>query len=301
MIDVMEGWENNWPALCTAATRLAEQPDPTGRPVGDLQTLAPIRPRQIICAGANYRAHVIEIMADHASSSAGGDSRDERRRRAERIMDHRVQEGQPYAFIKPYSTVLDPYADLEIPADSHQLDWELELGVVIGKAARRVRQENALDHIAGYVVANDISARDHIARPDFPLLGLDYIAGKGGPGFLPLGPFILPAAFVRDPQDLQITLHLNGQVMQQSSTSDMIFPVARIIEFLSVHMQLLPGDIITTGSPAGNGTHYDRFLRPGDVIEGTIQGMGLQRNRCVAERVAPGMVMHRKFVALETS
>jgi len=128
-------------------------------------------------------------MADHASSSAGGDSLTNG---AAGGANHGSSGAgsQPYAFIKPYSTVLDPYADLEIPADSHQLDWELELGVVIGKAARRVRQENALT-ILPLRRGQYISARDHIARPDFPLLGLDYIAGKEA-GFLPLGPFILP-------------------------------------------------------------------------------------------------------------
>lgn len=114
-------------------------------------------------------------------------------------------------------------------------------------------------------------------------MGADWIAAKGSPSYLPVGPFLVPAAFVPDPLNLQITLKLNGQVMQNESTADMIFGVARIIEFLSAHVQLWPGDLIATGSPAGNGTHYNRFLKPGDIMEGSITGLGTQRNQCVAE------------------
>jgi 2-keto-4-pentenoate hydratase/2-oxohepta-3-ene-1,7-dioic acid hydratase in catechol pathway len=106
---------------------------------------------------------------------------------------------------------------------------------------------------------------------------------KGSPSYLPTGPFLVPVAFVGDPQNLRITLKLNGQLMQDESTADMIFGVARIIEFLSANVQLWPGDLIATGSPAGNGTHYNRYLTPGDLMEGSITGLGTQRNRCVAE------------------
>jgi 2,4-didehydro-3-deoxy-L-rhamnonate hydrolase len=114
-------------------------------------------------------------------------------------------------------------------------------------------------------------------------MGMDWIASKGSPTFLPVGPFITPAEFVADPQSLRITLRLNGELMQDESTSDMIFSVARIIEFISQYVQLLPGDLILTGSPSGNGTHYNRFLRPGDVVEGEVTGLGKIRNACVHE------------------
>lgn len=297
MIDLFDRWSELLPVLRRAARLLADNPA-VGRSAAGLRVLAPVRPRQILCVGANYRRHVIELMAAHEAGATSGASVDQRREDATRIMDHRVAHGQPYAFVKPCSAVLDPFEDLIIPADVSELDWELELGVVIGRPARRVPRDRALEYVAGYVIVNDITARDHIARPDFPSLGLDYVAGKSGPGFLPLGPYILPAHLVPDPQDFAMRLTLNGETMQQESTRDMIFPVDRIVEFLSVHMQLLPGDVIATGSPAGNGAHHARFLRPGDVLEGAIVGLGAQRNRCTAERPPAGAALHRPFAAL---
>jgi 2-keto-4-pentenoate hydratase/2-oxohepta-3-ene-1,7-dioic acid hydratase in catechol pathway len=296
MIDVLEIWVHVLPVLSRAAERLGNV---DGVPRQDLRTLAPLLPRQIICAGANYRKHVIDLLVAHPDSGSDPSATlEERRRRAERIMDHRAAAGQPFAFVKGTSAVLDPFADLMIPPDSSETDWELELGVVIGKHARRVSRERAMEHVAGYVICNDISARDHLARPDFPTLGLDFLAGKNGPGFLPLGPVIVPSQFIPNPQDLMLTLRLNGETMQSESTSNMIFPIAQLIEYVSTHMQLLPGDVICTGSPSGNGAHYRRFLRPGDLLEGSIERLGTQRNRCSAEALPAGAVVHRPFVAL---
>jgi 2,4-diketo-3-deoxy-L-fuconate hydrolase len=112
---------------------------------------------------------------------------------------------------------------------------------------------------------------------------MDWVASKCAPTYLPMGPYLVPAAFVPDPQSLRITLELNGQTMQDESTADMIFGVARLIETLSTFCLLQPGDLICTGSPAGNGMHYGRFLRPGDIVSGTITGLGTQKNPCVAE------------------
>jgi len=294
MLDVFETWTDVFPMLCQAADHLDGV---AGVKLASLESLAPIMPRQIICAGANYRKHVIDILIDHPGSGSDPSwSLEERRRRAEKIMDHRAAHGQPFAFVKAQSAVLGPYDDLVIPADSAEMDWELELGVVIGTPVRRVSRRNALDHVAGYVICNDITARDHIARPDFPTLGLDFLAGKSGPGFLPMGPTIVPATFVADPHNLMITLRLNGQVMQHESTDNMIFSIPQLIEYVSTHMQLLPGDVLCTGSPSGNGTHHHRFLKPGDVLEGSIDSLGLQRNHCRSEALAADAVLHRAFV-----
>jgi len=296
MIDVFDLWGEFLPELCRATQRLDEIP---GVKRDSLATLPPMMPRQIVCAGANYRKHVVDILIDHPGSGSDPSwSLEERRRRAEKIMDHRAAKGQPFAFIKAQSAVLAPYADLTLPADSVEMDWELELGVVMGKPARRVSRERAMDYVAGYVVCNDISARDHISRPDFPALGLDFLAAKCGPGFLPLGPAVVPAQFVPNPQDLMLTLRLNGEIMQHESTNNMIFPIAQLIEYASTHMQLLPGDLLCTGSPSGNGTHHHRFLKPGDVLEGSIDSLGTQRNRCAAEVLTEGAILHRPFVAL---
>jgi 2,4-diketo-3-deoxy-L-fuconate hydrolase len=173
--------------------------------------------------------------------------------------------------------------DVILPGDSDQHDWELELAAVIGGPARRIPRDRALEVVAGYTICNDLTTRDALIRPDARGLGLDWLAGKNAPTFLPTGPLFVPAAHAGDPMDLQITLKLNGAVMQDESTSDMVFDVAALIEHISMVAELRPGDLVLTGSPAGNGAARGVFLRPGDVIEGTITGLGEQRNRCVAE------------------
>ena len=134
--------------------------------------------------------------------------------------------------------------------------------------------------IAGYTIANDLSTRDLIYRPDLKAIGTDWLRAKNAPTFLPLGPWIVPAQFV-DPSDLRITLRHNGDVMQDESTTDMIFGVERLRDYAHERMRLFTGDLLLTGSPAGNGMHWNRFLQEGDVVESTITGLGVQRNRCV--------------------
>jgi len=297
MVELFERWDSAWPMLARQVDALRSQ-SPAGLDLASLTPLLPVVPRQIVCAGANYRRHVIEMMTEHGVGSEPGLAPAERRVQAERLMDHRAAAGQPFAFVKPVSTLLAPGESLVVPCDSSQTDWELELAVVIGRPCYRVGRDQALDHVAGYAIANDVSARDRLTRADFPTLGLDWIAGKGAPGFLPLGPFIVPAAFVADPQDLMLTLRLNGETMQHESTADMIFPIARLIEFISTHMRLLPGDIVCTGSPSGNGTHYGRYLRDGDMLEGQIDGLGVQCVTCVGEQVEPGAPTHQPFEPL---
>jgi 2-keto-4-pentenoate hydratase/2-oxohepta-3-ene-1,7-dioic acid hydratase in catechol pathway len=202
---------------------------------------------------------------------------------AENLMTERARTGAPYVFSKIPSAVTGPYDPVILPALARQPDWELELAVVISKPARHVRRAQAMDYVAGYTIANDITSRDLIWCKDPKAMGTDWISSKNSPTFLPLGPYLVPAAFVADPQKLRLVLKLNGETMQDESTSDMIFDIARQIEYISSRVQLWPGDIICTGSPAGNGTHYGRFLRDGDVMETSITGLGEQRNPCVAE------------------
>lgn len=296
---VFDQWARCEPAILAFCQSLPPSAAPDALALADLRLELPLRPRQIICVGANYRRHVIEMMADHEVGSEPGLTSDQRRERATRIMDHRAAHGQPHAFIKPASCLLAPGDELIIPPDSAQIDWELELAVVIGRPCFRVPRTDALNYVAGYAIANDISARDRLNRRDIPGMGLDFIAGKGGPGFFPFGPFIVPACFIDDPQGLMLELRLNDQVMQHENTADMIFPVTTLIEFISTHMTLMPGDIISTGSPAGNGTHHGRYLQPGDRVEGRIEGLGLQRFSCVAEQLAEGATTHRPFVPLQ--
>jgi 2-keto-4-pentenoate hydratase/2-oxohepta-3-ene-1,7-dioic acid hydratase in catechol pathway len=196
------------------------------------------------------------------------------------MMDERARTGEPYVFTKLPSAVTGAFDPVDLPAHVTKPDWEIELGVIIGRGGRHILRQEALAHIAGYCILNDITARDQIARTDYKMLGTDWLRSKCAPGFLPCGPYLVPAQFIPDPQALHLTLQLNGSTMQDESTADMLFDVSRQIEYISRHAQLWPGDLIATGSPAGNGTHYNRFLRDGDVMEARITGLGYQRNPC---------------------
>ncbi len=299
---LFEQWDSALPELNSAAASLSGQPAERSMDRSSLRVDIPLVPRQMFCSGANYYKHVVDILVDSIDLSADSDPSPERRRAAaEKIMNHRRERGQPFCFVKPVSTLLAPYDDFPVPPDSARPDWELELALVMGRPAHRIGRDKALEYVAGYCIANDITSRDHLFRRDLPDLGMDWICSKSKPGYCPLGPTIIPAQFIDDPQDLWIEFRLNGEVMQSESTADMIFGVAHLIEFLSTHVKLFPGDIICTGSPSGNGTHYNRFLTPGDVMEGTISGLGVLRNHCVAEHVAQDAAMHRPFEPLELS
>jgi 2,4-diketo-3-deoxy-L-fuconate hydrolase len=253
------------------------------RRADELAPLVPYTPGQIFQSGANYKTHVVDLMvaaAAEQAESAPAD-REEARLRATALMEERAAHGTPYVFIGLPSAVCGPQDDVVLPETGTQHDWELELGVVIGTEASRVSRADALGHVAAYTIVNDITTRDRVFRPDMPGLGTDWLAGKNSPTFLPLGPWLVPAQFVPDPQDLRITLRLNGETMQDESTADMIFGIAELIEHISSITPLRPGDLLLTGSPAGNGAHYGRYLRAGDVMESAITGLGAQRNRCV--------------------
>jgi 2-keto-4-pentenoate hydratase/2-oxohepta-3-ene-1,7-dioic acid hydratase in catechol pathway len=247
-----------------------------------LEVLPPVEPRQIFQSGANYRTHVQDLaVADRAP----GDTRSDAEIRAEigRLQDRRAATGEPYVFTGAVSAVCGAYDDVILPTGTTKNDFELELAAVIGRPARRVRPEQALAHVVGYTIVNDITTREWVWRRDLPELGTDWFKAKNSPTFLPTGPFLVPAEFIGDPSDLQVTLRLNGQVMQDESTKDMIFDVAQIVSYCSQIATLLPGDLVLTGSPAGNGMHWGRLLRSGDVMEAEITGLGRQRNGCVAE------------------
>jgi 2,4-diketo-3-deoxy-L-fuconate hydrolase len=176
-----------------------------------------------------------------------------------------------------------PYDDVIIPYITQQCDWELELAAVIGRPARYVPRASALSFIAGYTIVNDISMRDRLYPSGDSKRGADWLACKSAPTFLPTGPLLVPARFIPDPAQLTITLRLNGDVMQNESTSDMIFDLPRLIEHTSQCAMMLPGDLLLTGSPAGNGVHHGRFIADGDVMDGRITGLGVQRTPAVAE------------------
>lgn len=186
---------------------------------------------------------------------------------------------EPIIFSKASSALSGPFDPVHIPRGSVKTDWEVELGVVIGKPALYVEEDDALDHVAAYCTINDVSERAfQIERQG------QWIKGKSAPTFGPVGPYLVTADAVADPQNLRVSLELNGETVQDSNTGDMIFNVRQIISYMSKFMQLMPGDIIATGTPSGVGMGMkpQRFLKPGDVMELEVEGLGRQRQQAVA-------------------
>ncbi|HVY56983.1 MAG TPA: fumarylacetoacetate hydrolase family protein [Xanthobacteraceae bacterium] len=260
--DVLDDW-------AAAFARLAEvtaKPAVSGRPLAAMTLRAPVLwPPTIYCAGANY--------SDHAAEMA---------KRQNRPPEPDPRRQGPWHFIKAARSLADPDSVVTISGRSKMMDWEAELAVVIGRAAKNVAVETALDHVAGYTIANDLSARDlsrraHVAETS-PFRA-DWLSHKSFDGACPLGPWIVPAADIPDPQALAIRLSVNGNVKQDSSTGLMIFSVAEQIAHLSARITLHPGDIILTGTPAGVGAARDEFLAPGDVVTITIERIGTLSNR----------------------
>jgi 2,4-diketo-3-deoxy-L-fuconate hydrolase len=249
------------------------------RPLADVVLTAPVEPRQVLQTGANYREHVIELVAAGLTQNTDR-TPDEARAFAAEMMDKRKAEGEPYFFIGLPACVVGDDVELSLPSYSVVHDWELELAVVIGREAFQVSRDEALGHVAGYTIVNDVTTRDLVFRKDMKEIGTDWYRAKNAPGFLPTGPFLVPASYI-DPSDLTVRLELNGDVMQNASTEDLLFDVPALISGASQTMPLLPGDILLTGSPAGNGQHWKRFLRDGDVMTGSISGLGTQVVRCV--------------------
>lgn len=227
--------------------------------VRDVRLLVPLpNPGKLLLLAGNYAKHVEE----------GGDRAEER------------EKTFPYVFMKPPSTTLtnpgDPICIPQVSPD--QIDWELELGVIIGRTCARVSEEEALDYVSGYTVVNDISDRAFRPNPHRVERSrdrfFDWLHGKWHDTFCPLGPCILPSTEVSDPQGFKMTLTVNDNVEQDASTAEMVFPVAAVISFISSFVTLEPGDIISTGTPDGVGKAKGKFLRSGDVVAAEIKGIG---------------------------
>jgi 2-keto-4-pentenoate hydratase/2-oxohepta-3-ene-1,7-dioic acid hydratase in catechol pathway len=292
-LSVLDEWARNLPVLQRAANALASghaaELGALAVPEAALNLHAPVASRNIICSGANYFKHVVDIIVAQPTDETRELTAEQQREFSIHKMTERRLHGTPFFFIKANSTMTGPFDPVSLPPDITTFDWELELGIVIGRRARFVQRAQALDHIAGYMVVNDLTIRERVNRKDMQEMGLDWVGSKCAPTALPCGPYLVPAQFVGDPQQLHITLKHNGRLMQDEGTRDMIFDCARLVESLSTFMALLPGDLICTGSPSGNGVHHGVFLKAGDVIEGTItgplHGLGTQRNLCVAEQM----------------
>jgi 2-keto-4-pentenoate hydratase/2-oxohepta-3-ene-1,7-dioic acid hydratase in catechol pathway len=277
--DLLADWDASLPRL----RRLAAGPLDGAAAFADLRPLPPVQPPgQIFLGGANYYRHLRQIAFTMARNEPGQTLSDEELQiRAEAAVRRQAESGLPFVFSVQPSALSGARDDVVLWGPGFEHDWELELAVVIGRRARDVGEEEALDHVAGYTIANDVSTRDVMNRPGFAMT--DFLMSKGRPTFKPVGPYIVPREFVPDYRELRITLSVNGEVMQDEGVDDIIYGVEQLVAYASTVTELWPGDLLLTGSPAGNaGHHGNRWLRPGDVMEGTITGLGIQRNRCVA-------------------
>lgn len=281
MRELFEHWSDDFPTLQRFVTAAINNGSAADRPgLHQFDVLAPFVPSQTFCAIGNFRSHLIQSARQKERGSRL--SSEEQKVRDEQMFAKRL-EGEPYMGFKLPSTIAGPNDVLSIPPKAKSVDWELELGVVISRRCRNVSRAHAMEFIAGYTIVNDITARDAVFRKDVPNLGTDWLASKNAPGYLPIGPLVVPAAFIADPYALRMTLRLNGIVMQDELVSDMLFDIAAQIEYISRNAVLLPGDVICTGTPGGCGTHMGRFLTPGDEIESMITGLGTQRTRVAAD------------------
>jgi 2-keto-4-pentenoate hydratase/2-oxohepta-3-ene-1,7-dioic acid hydratase in catechol pathway len=193
--------------------------------------------------------------------------------------------GNPYMFLKAPSTLAGAYDDILLPEDMKRIDWEGELALAIGRSGRRIKAERALDHVAGFMTTNDVSCRDLQFREDRPTIRSDWLGGKSHDTFAPMGPFLVPRAFVPDHMALRIVLSVNGVVKQDGLIGDIIFTPEEQIEYASRTLTLQSGDVFAAGTIAGVGQGMGQFLAAGDVVETEVTGLGKQRNR-VVERLA---------------
>lgn len=211
------------------------------------------RPSKIVCVGLNYAKHAKESGMESPK--------------------------EPVLFFKSSSAIIGPYDSIIIPKGSKKTDWEVELAVVIGKEASYVSESEALDHIAGYILHNDVSERAfQLERSG------QWVKGKSCDTFAPIGPFIATKDEIKNPNNLDLWLKLNGELMQKSNTSDFIFNIQKVVSYISQFMSLLPGDLISTGTPSGVGLGLSppRYLKEGDEVELGVEGLGISKQKCIA-------------------
>jgi 2-keto-4-pentenoate hydratase/2-oxohepta-3-ene-1,7-dioic acid hydratase in catechol pathway len=264
---ILADWRNAERALRRAAGGAATV-RAKRQPLAKTKLLAPLpSPPTIFCAGANY--------ADHAAAMA-------KKQGHPPPADPHQQGLKPWFFIKAARTLAAPGATIKVSHYAQELDWEIELAAVIGRPAKDVPKDKALSYVAGYTAANDLSARDRGRRPGVEATSffkMDWTKHKSFDGSCPLGPWIVPASDIADPQNLGLKLWVNGALKQDSNTGKMLFTLAEQIAQLSINMTLHPGDLILTGTPSGTGAESGEFLKAGDVIKIWIEGIGAFENK----------------------
>jgi len=258
--DLIADWEPAGPVVAMLADALRNRAaGASAIPSTDLA--APFMPRRVFGAASNYIEHAEEMQTKLAAKA----------------------DSEPYIFLKTVESVIGPGQDVVVPPQVTRPDWEVELGVVIGRAGRGIDPRQAFEHIAGYTIVNDVSARDKTRRSDFPF-SHDWFRGKSFDTFTPIGPWFVPRDCLGDPHDIRLGLRVNDEAMQDGNTAEMIFDCFEQIAYLSTILELKAGDLIATGTPAGVGMGRGVFLKHGDVMTAWVDGIGELRNPVRAGR-----------------
>jgi 2-keto-4-pentenoate hydratase/2-oxohepta-3-ene-1,7-dioic acid hydratase in catechol pathway len=262
LLSVLEHWDNLLPALRDIAGKNEEPASAVVGPLSDCRLAAPILyPSAIYCAAANYVEHGKEMKDGNLPDKS---------------------QARPFFFTKlPRQTVIGSDDPIRIPYPEARVDWEAEIGVVIGRRCRKVPAQRAMEHVAGFTIVNDVTDRARNFRNDW-FFKFDWLGGKSFDTSAPMGPWITPKDFIPDPHNLTIQLRVNEKLMQSGSSRDMYFSIPEQIEYLSELLALLPGDVIATGTPPGVGHARGLYLKPGDSVSITIEGLGSLKNPVVA-------------------
>jgi 2,4-diketo-3-deoxy-L-fuconate hydrolase len=273
VLGLLEDWDRNFAVLQEIVAFLEKEGLPAGTAkVASLRALPPVlRPGKMFYAAQNFQEHVNEMIRAGMSPSGGP------------VFTGEKSTTVPYLFLKAPSTLAGAFDDIAIPRGMKKIDWEAEIALAVGKGGKRIKAEQALAHVAGFMTTNDVSCRDLQIRTDRPALRSDWLGGKSHDNFAPMGPALVPRTFVPDAMNLFIRLTVNGEVKQDGNTSQFIFTPEEQIEYASNMLSLQPGDIFSCGTCGGVGQGTNTFLKAGDVMETEIELLGRMRNRLVAE------------------
>ncbi len=274
MLGLLEQWDRNFAVLQEVVAFLEKEGVAKcgAAKLSTFKVLPPVRrPGKMFYAAQNFQEHVNEMIRAGMSPSGGP------------VFTGEKSTTVPYLFLKAPSCLAGAFDDIAIPRGMTKIDWEAEIALAIGKGGKRIKAEHALDHVAGFMTTNDVSCRDLQIRADRPALRSDWLGGKSHDNFAPMGPCLVPRAFVPDPMNLFIRLTVNGEVKQDGNTSQFIFTPEEQIEYASNMLSLQTGDIFSCGTCGGVGQGTNTFLKAGDIVETEIELLGRMRNCFVAE------------------
>ena len=274
ILDLLEDWDANFAVLQEMVAFIEKEGVPAGAAVAQtgLRICAPVpRPGKMFYAAQNFQEHVDEMIRAGMTPATGPRFTGEK------------STSLPYLFLKAPSCLAGAHDDIDIPLGMTKIDWEAEIALAIGKKGKRIKAERALEHVAGFMTTNDVSCRDIQIRSDRPALRSDWLGGKSHDNFAPMGPFLVPRAFVPNHMNLFIRLSVNGEIKQNGNTSQFIFTPEEQIEYASNILTIETGDVFSCGTCGGVGQGTNTFLKAGDVMETEVESLGKMRNRFVAE------------------